>query len=380
MRRRRGRPMLSATFSDDSGWAELLWFQQAGYFAKKLKDGALLARPRPRRDRRRAAAGRSSIPRSKRSTRTGPTGTAARGSVARILPVYQKPGEMPVAAMRRIVARCGRSTPPASRERWSRAEVRKRLRLVPLADALRRRARAAGRRRRRCARGVRDAGAPQPDLRGALRAAGRHDDCARLERKQQPGLAMRPCRRAPAKSSFARCRSKPTGAQRRVIAEIGGDMAAPQPMNRLVQGDVGSGKTVVAFAAALQAIAAGYQAAVMAPTELLAEQHLRDHARLGPRPRSIDIALLTGGVQGGGGARRARGDRAGDIDLVVGTHALDPGGDGVRAARPRRSSTSSIASASCSARPSDAPSVRRRKGARRHAAADGDADPAHARR
>src|SRR5207237_1918012 len=84
----------------------------------------------------------------------------------------------------------------------------------------------------------------------------------------------------------------PTGAQRRAIEEIAADLARPHPMQRLLQGDVGAGKTVVMYAAAELAMAAGYQVAVMAPTEILAEQHARTletWARAGSRR----MALLT---------------------------------------------------------------------------------------
>ena len=77
-----------------------------------------------------------------------------------------------------------------------------------------------------------------------------------------------------------------TNAQQRVLEVIFRDMAAPHPMNRLVQGDVGSGKTIVAFNAALAALDSGYQVAFMAPTELLAEQHFRT---LSPLCEKLDI-------------------------------------------------------------------------------------------
>jgi ATP-dependent DNA helicase RecG len=112
-----------------------------------------------------------------------------------------------------------------------------------------------------------------------------------------------------------------TAAQLRAIDEIGADLAVARPMHRLLQGDVGSGKTVVAAAAALTACAAGYQAALMAPTELLAEQHFANLDRwLGPL--GIDVALLTGSVTGA--IRNERLDRIanGSAQLVVGTHAL----------------------------------------------------------
>ncbi|MBS0432359.1 MAG: ATP-dependent DNA helicase RecG [Proteobacteria bacterium] len=111
-----------------------------------------------------------------------------------------------------------------------------------------------------------------------------------------------------------------TRAQRRVDAEIARDLALDKPMLRLVQGDVGSGKTVVAALAALAAVAGGRQAALMAPTELLAEQHLRNF-RAWFAPLGIDVAWLAGKVQGR--ARKAAlGAVAGGASIVVGTHAL----------------------------------------------------------
>lgn len=112
-----------------------------------------------------------------------------------------------------------------------------------------------------------------------------------------------------------------TRAQERVIAEIAGDMRQPHPMHRLVQGDVGSGKTVVALYAALVAIDNGYQAAFMAPTELLAEQHFATIQRL-VEPLGVRAELLTGARTKA--QRRAAYARlaTGETQLAVGTHAL----------------------------------------------------------
>ncbi len=129
-----------------------------------------------------------------------------------------------------------------------------------------------------------------------------------------------------------------TRAQMRTLTEIRADVARTEPMARLLQGDVGAGKTVIAAAAVLGAIAAGYQGAVMAPTEILAEQHYRTFQRLfgGERTgsvfhdytvvpalgRPVRMALLTGSV---GAARKREVQRAlgaGELDLVIGTHAL----------------------------------------------------------
>lgn len=113
----------------------------------------------------------------------------------------------------------------------------------------------------------------------------------------------------------------PTPAQRRVIEELRGDLASAKPMLRLVQGDVGSGKTLVAAAAASIAIASDCQVAVMAPTELLAEQHRRNFERWF---EALGIALtwLTGSVKGKKRAAALRAIGSGEARLVIGTHAL----------------------------------------------------------
>src|SRR5207245_3363890 len=114
---------------------------------------------------------------------------------------------------------------------------------------------------------------------------------------------------------------KLTGAQERVWDEIRHDMAAPYPMHRLLQGDVGSGKTVVAALAVLTAIEAGYQAAVMAPTEILAEQHFMTFRQL-LEPLGVTVALLTSASRPRERKARRAALAAGEIACVVGTHAL----------------------------------------------------------
>jgi len=112
-----------------------------------------------------------------------------------------------------------------------------------------------------------------------------------------------------------------TSAQRRVVSEISRDLVQPYPMMRLVQGDVGSGKTVVAALAALQAVEAGCQVAIMAPTELLADQHFRSLSTW-LEPLGVSVASVTGRTKG---ARRAEIREAvadGAVKLLVGTHAL----------------------------------------------------------
>jgi len=112
-----------------------------------------------------------------------------------------------------------------------------------------------------------------------------------------------------------------TGAQKRVFGEIRADLARPSPMLRLVQGDVGSGKTVVAALAALLAIGSGRQAALMAPTELLAEQHLAN-LRGWLEPLGVRVAWLAGKVTGRARSQALADVASGAAQLVVGTHAL----------------------------------------------------------
>ncbi|HKV54757.1 MAG TPA: ATP-dependent DNA helicase RecG [Candidatus Binataceae bacterium] len=113
----------------------------------------------------------------------------------------------------------------------------------------------------------------------------------------------------------------PTTSQIRAIDEIAADLAAPSQMNRILIGDVGSGKTLVAFNAVLRAIESGWQAAVMAPTELLAEQHFVNFNRICGR-LGVTAALLTGKVGASERARLLRALQRGDIGVVFGTHAL----------------------------------------------------------
>jgi ATP-dependent DNA helicase RecG len=113
----------------------------------------------------------------------------------------------------------------------------------------------------------------------------------------------------------------PTEAQRGAIAEISDDLASHSQMNRILIGDVGSGKTLVAFDALLRAVDSGWQAVMMAPTELLAEQHFRNFTRM-CGPLGVTSALITGGLAGAERARILRALQRGDIAVAFGTHAL----------------------------------------------------------
>jgi ATP-dependent DNA helicase RecG len=112
-----------------------------------------------------------------------------------------------------------------------------------------------------------------------------------------------------------------TGAQQRVVDEIRTDLEKPHPMMRLIQGDVGSGKTVVAAIACLKAVACGVQAAIMAPTELLAEQHWRSFSDWF-RPLGIEPAWLSGSQRSAARRESLEAIRGGSAQVVIGTHAL----------------------------------------------------------
>ncbi|MEO0318753.1 MAG: RecG-like helicase [Pseudomonadota bacterium] len=143
---------------------------------------------------------------------------------------------------------------------------------------------------------------------------------AQLARRQQGA----PVLEKPGALTDALLRTLPfklTGAQQRVLEEVRADIRQPYPMQRLLQGDVGSGKTVVAALAAAQAIDNGYQAALMAPTEILAEQHFRKIASW-LEPLGVNVAWLTGSLKKRDKDEARARIESGTAQLVVGTHAL----------------------------------------------------------
>src|SRR5437762_3976729 len=228
-----------------------------------------------------------------------------------LVPVYSSTEGLPQQALRSLLWRLVEAHAHEIEETLPDA-VRSRRRLLPLADAVR--------------------GAHFPTSEGARAAAMRRlafDDFLLLQlglailrsrTTRQRGVSMRP-----RGELIARLRaSLPfslTAAQERVWQDIRRDMAAPYPMHRLLQGDVGSGKTVVAALAVCAAVEAGYQAAVMAPTEILAEQHLATFRRL-LEPLGIKVTLLTSGLKAKERATRRAAIASGEIGCVIGTHAL----------------------------------------------------------
>lgn len=320
--RRGRRKILHAVFEDGSGWITLVWFHHAEYWHKRLAERALWmlngridADPRgglqivhPELERIRTVD---------RDGHEEPS-QADLAAHARIIPVYQKPGEIPVGTFRGVVD--GVVPQVADQAKSCVPEpVRKRLYLGPVPEAL-----------RYVHMPPRDA-----DPRELERCSTRAHRLLifeelfalqigmRLRRAQREKMVGRSMGLIPERveAFFAGLPFEPTGAQRRVCDEIARDLAAKQPMNRLVHGDVGAGKTVVAFAAAIQAVAAGFQVAVMAPTELLAEQHFATMSNWATG-EGFKVALLVGSLSGGNAAKVRAAAAAGEIDIVIGTHAL----------------------------------------------------------
>ena len=307
------RAILSALAGDDTGTIELLWYHQIRWFRSRLKPGGRWL-VHGRVERGYDVALRIVHP----ELEAVDDGEGGGAGPPRIVPVYEKPTAMPVSTMRRIVhaavdaaARLAPDVVPAA--------ARRRHGLPPLGEAL---------------RGVHkpDASADAKAL-GAARSREHRSivfdelflvQLGLLLRKAQvarePGIAFDGPGELAARM-IARLPFPLTGAQARVVEEIAQDQRAPHPMHRLLQGDVGSGKTVVAVAAALRAIECGWQAAIMAPTELLAEQHWSTVRRVAD---GLDANLwyLTG--EATAADRRATLPRlaAGEPGLVVGTHAL----------------------------------------------------------
>ncbi len=142
----------------------------------------------------------------------------------------------------------------------------------------------------------------------------------RRRMRQQPGIAFQVT--DPIRQAVKRILPfHPTAAQKRVMKEIASEMQQPTPMRRLLQGDVGSGKTIIAFQSAIIAIENGYQVAIMAPTEILATQHFLSARRILERA-GYRIVLLTGSLEADRKRDTRRHIASGDAQLVIGTHAL----------------------------------------------------------
>ena len=321
----RGRTILEAVVRDGSGTLALVWFQRTSWFARRLAAGQRVVvhgKVEPGRGRRQMVH-----PDVEWLEGAGSVGPGEVDGLGRIVPVYEKPMGVTVGWMRKVV----------------HAAVDEAVGLVPsvVPEHITRR------------RGLMAPAA-------ALRLVHQPSPAADVERLSafcseahrslvfdelfflalgmllrrssvaaEPGLSFRP--KGVLEQRFRkRLPFLLTGAQERVSKVVASDMAAPHPMHRLVQGDVGTGKTVLAALAALGAIECGAQAALMTPTEILAEQHLVT-LRGWFEPLGLRVDLLTGRL----GTRTRRGVLEsvadGSTHLLVGTHAVIQ--EGVRFAR-----------------------------------------------
>ncbi|HZZ84536.1 MAG TPA: ATP-dependent DNA helicase RecG [Anaeromyxobacteraceae bacterium] len=310
-RMRSGKPMLKVGVSDGAGKLELVFFNPPPWRAKQFAPGeSLLATGKVTEGF--GGARQMTQPEVEKLTQ----GDSA--NVGRIVPVYPGPADYQHPALRKLMKRlCDELAGQAVDD--LPASVRARRRLAGRAEALR------------------AIHFPEPGADLDAAAARATAPFRRLifeelfflqlalARKRQgvraaPGIAFAAgpaeVARAVARLPFALTRS-----QAKVLDEIAGDMACPEPMNRLLQGDVGSGKTAVAFAAAMLAVESGYQVALMAPTEILAAQHARTLSRW-LEGSGVELALVTAAGRGKGqkAIRQAVGE--GKARIAIGTHAL----------------------------------------------------------
>ena len=308
---RGGRGILTGTLTDDTGSLELVWFNPVRFVSDALQVGRHLSvygRVAP------ARGGRLSLPHPEFEVLD--EGTERQPEVR---PVYGKPGDVSQANLRGWVDQAlGRFggflpsfLPPEVAERQGLMDLQQALEVIHRPDST-----------------------MEPDALDKARAPARRSlafdeffyfQLALALRQQQRLLT--PGFRSPARADSLTSRMRQslpyrlTGGQERVLQEIYRDMESPNPMRRLLQGDVGSGKTVIAWLSALRAMENGRQALLLAPTELLAEQH---YERLQPYAESLGVraALLSGSLPTA--ARKELTERIGncEVDFVVGTHAL----------------------------------------------------------
>jgi ATP-dependent DNA helicase RecG len=301
-----GRPRVpfSAVLRDESGFATASWFG-AAYLGRVLKRGQRLVL------HGRVGRFRGVITLQHPDFEIVEKDDDDRLHTGRLVPVYSTTEGLTQRPLRRLmktlVERYAGDVPEILPE-----TVRRRRQLVALSAA------------------IRDGHFPETeDAQAAARRRLAFDDFLFLQlglailksrTAREPGIAM-----APPGALVARLRANLpwslTRAQERVWDDIRRDMAAPAPMHRLLQGDVGSGKTVVAALAVLTAVESGYQAAVMAPTEILAEQHYMTLRQL-LEPLGVSVTLLTSSVKARARASRVAEAAAGEVACVIGTHAL----------------------------------------------------------
>ncbi len=312
--RRRGFSIYEATLEDESGSVGLVFFSQP-WLARWLTPGARAF------VHGRAVWKRRLVLESPHVEAEPDDPDDAALSVGRVVPIYRSLPGLPPRLRRRLVARALAEAAPKLPDRL-RPEDAAALDLPPLAQALRE------------AHFPGSAGGPS-DPRPFRERTSRHLRRLAFEEllELQAALALRrrerEARLAPrieadpaARKALAAVLPFPlTASQKQVIREIGADLRSGHPMARLLQGDVGSGKTIVAVLTAVLAARRGFQAALLAPTTLLAEQHAETAHRL-LSGSGVIPALLTGRVTGRPRAALLAALSEGDVDLLVGTHAL----------------------------------------------------------
>ncbi|HUL60381.1 MAG TPA: ATP-dependent DNA helicase RecG [Anaeromyxobacteraceae bacterium] len=310
-RMRSGRPLLKVAVADETGALDLVFFNPAPWRARQFREGDTIL-----------CSGKVTEGFGARRQMTQPeveklqAGDSA--NFGRIVPIYPGPADYQHPALRKLMKRLCDEVAPLAVDDLP-ASVRTRRRLLGRGDALA------------------QAHFPPPGTDVALAAERATPAFRRLvfeelfflqlalaRRRQgiraQEGIAFDASPEAVAR--VQRLVPFPlTASQRKTLGEIARDMARPEPMNRLLQGDVGSGKTAVAFAALMLAVQSGWQAALMVPTEILAEQHARTLARW-LEGTGVEVALV-GAQARGKGQREARAAVAsGRARIAVGTHAL----------------------------------------------------------
>ncbi|HEY3121150.1 MAG TPA: DEAD/DEAH box helicase, partial [Vicinamibacteria bacterium] len=313
LRRARRMTLFEARLEDESGRVKALWFNQP-FLKDALARGRRVALYGPVERDRYGGGLMMSSPQYELVEDDDAPGV----HTGRVVPVYEKLGPLGGKSLRRVLTTLAGPLDSGLPDPLPPA-VRERLGLVPRGEAFRR------------------VHVPGDDEVGLLNAA-RSPGHLRLILEElflfQLGLALRRrevrgLRKGIAFEINDRIREVVkrilpfhlTSAQKRVLREIADDMRSPHPMNRLVQGDVGSGKTVVALLAMVVAVENGYQAAFMAPTEILAEQHYLTFRRLLARC-PYRVALLTSALRGAERTEALAGLASGATQIVVGTHAL----------------------------------------------------------
>jgi len=308
----RGRRSLLVRLSDGTGFVTLRFFHFSAAQQEQLKRGARL---RCFGEVRRGKHGPEIVHPEYRDA-AAPDTQAVEGALT---PIYPLTEGIQQGRLRNLTAQALAAADGGELPDWLPGEVLCDLRLPGLVEALHYVHR------------------PPPDARLAVLDAGRHPAQRRLafEELLAHQLSLRrlrsEIRRDPAWPVAARgglaerllagTGFRLTGAQQRVLAELRADLADPHPMLRLVQGDVGSGKTIVAALAAADAVEAGCQAALMAPTELLAEQHLQNFTRW-LAPLGLAPLLVTGRMPAKARREAEAALAAGSQGIAIGTHAL----------------------------------------------------------